>query len=119
MIRSLCKCGQVNASEMDVDWIKSGSVPFTCTKCGNVYVVKVTVDSEDITVEEFDECEKDECDKLTHPINSEITIENQGHELHNKCGTIVDKDYVHYRIRFEDGKMIWVPSHWVVLKKTI
>jgi hypothetical protein len=106
---------------MDVDWIKSGSMPVTCDGCGNVYVVKVTVDSEDKSIGESDddEEEKDECDKLTHPINSEIMIENQGHELHNRCGTIVDKDYVHYRIRFEDGKMIWVPSHWVVLKKTI
>lgn len=53
------------------------------------------------------------------PIDTPVYIANKEHPLFLEQGTIIQKDHVHYRIKFisTDKKIhdsaLWVPDHWV------
>jgi len=114
LIKTQCHCGHVNQSEASIRWAREGAVPVRCEDCGDVYLATTTVDEE--THSDTDEYNpKPE----THfEIASRVIIENEEHELNGQEGIIVDKDFLHYKVKLADGKAIWLPYHWVVLKKT-
>ena len=116
VITTICNCGNTNKTEMDIGWAKDGSIPVRCHKCGAIYLTDVNVVAENCNLEEKRTAPKVE-PKTELKIASKVTINNQEHELHGASGIIIGKDNLHYRVKIGD-KAIWVPHHWVVLKKT-
>ena len=111
-------CNYLNKSEADVGWIKTGSIPVTCRACGSAYLAKATIDTEDSEISK--ERSKPQHDPQTNlDVLTNIEINNAEHPLHGESGTIVDKDDLYYRIKMDkNGDLIWIPHHWVILKKT-
>jgi hypothetical protein len=125
IVKTKCVCGHTNQIEMSIDWVRSGSCPITCFECGTVYVASTPTDIEDTNIEEH--FPEDDITEMPSPLATELAtfniddaviIDNEAHELHKQEGLIIDKDFLHYKIQFKNGKHIWVPHHWAVLKKT-
>lgn len=115
IIKTKCSCGHVNQSETSMEWAKNGSIPVSCEDCGDVYMATATVDEETHREKKEDRCQEEETE---FEIASRVIVDNKENELHQQEGIVVDKDFLHYKIKFSDGKAIWLPHHWVVLKKT-
>jgi len=115
IIKTRCGCGHINQSETSMGWAKYGSVPVTCEECKDLYVAISTVDEE--TYGEENTKQQEEMTKFE--VTNEVVVDNKESEVHEQEGVIVDKDFLHYRVQFLDGKIIWLPYHWVVLKKSM
>ena len=46
ILKTRCKCGQINQSETSVGWVTNGSVPVVCSGCSNVYMATEIVEEE-------------------------------------------------------------------------
>jgi len=115
IIKTKCGCGHTNQSEMSIGWAKDGSIPVTCDECGDIYLATATVNEE--TYGQKKDQQEEENDGFE--IASRVIVDNENNELHKQEGIVIDKDFLHYKVKFQDGKAIWLPSHWVVLKKTV
>lgn len=45
---------------------------------------------------------------------TKVFVINRQHVKHLEPGIIIARDHIHYRIRFDDNKKIWMPAHWIV-----
>jgi len=116
ILKTKCKCGFGNTSEIDIGWAKDGSLPIKCSGCGSVYLATTNVALEDQELHGKHNI-KPPTTETNLAIDTKVTINNKEHPLHNSSGTIIDKDYLHYKIKFKNGSM-WAPHHWV-LKKSV
>lgn len=115
LVRTRCNCGHVNQSETSVGWAMHGSIPISCEECGCIYIATASVDEETHTDNQHAEQEE----KTEFEIASRVTINNKESDMHQMEGIVIDKDFLHYKVKFPNGKAIWFPHHWIVLKKTI
>ena len=46
-------------------------------------------------------------------IVSRVYVINKEHPKYLDSGIITNKSHIHYRIKFLDGMIIWMPEHWV------
>jgi hypothetical protein len=113
IIRTRCGCGYINQSEISMGWATGGSIPITCEECGNIYLATTTVE-ESIVEEEPHQTQAEELTILE--IATRVIIDNKDSEVHGQEGIIIDKDFMHYKIKFQDGKAIWLPHHWILKK---
>jgi len=114
LINTVCSCGSHNQSDISPNWIKDKLVLIQCDKCNNVYMASINVEIETFNKDESDEPKEE---KTNLNIDEKVIIKNEQHDLNNKIGIIVDKDHLHYKVQFKDGLSVWLPYHWVVLKK--
>ena len=106
-------CGNINESIVDIEWAKSGSILVTCTKCKSLYVVKVQVITEKHEIDKDDFID-DHQSYTNLDVFTNVKIASKDCLLYNKKGIIVDKDRCYYRIKFNNGDIIWIPHDWVV-----
>lgn len=117
IIKTRCKCGHTNQSEISMEWAKDGSMMVHCAGCSEIYLASMTVDTEEQPVIETTITPEPK-DEAKFVIASRVVINNKDSEIHDQEGIIVDKDYMHYKIQLDDGRAIWLPHHWIVLKKS-
>lgn len=103
------RCRHTNGT-IDNELIEiGGHAPIRCVNCGEVYVIWHNVDIE--TTENGNHI------PLQLPplsIGTEaLMITNIKHPLAGNSCKIVDKNHRRYRVRFDDGTLLWIPDHWV------
>lgn len=114
IVKSKCsECGHDVEAVASPGWIQSGSIPSKCSNCGSVVMIKANVDTETGCIGEAFQ----HTPETVLPIGSRVIIANEDHDLHSWCGTIIDKDYLHYRVQFDSGDSVWVPYTWVKKKE--
>src|ERR1700688_1992590 len=99
------KCGNgIIISNIGV-WQQFSSVPIECDKCGIIWIEQITQ-----TIKTFKKPE----DQIPPIIEyTKVYITNREHPKYLEPGVIAARAHVRYRIRFNDGYMLWMPEHWV------
>lgn len=121
IIKTRCDCGHINVSNTSMEWVKHGVVPVSCKECDSIYMATSVVDDESVTIDETgikQEQEQEQEEKTNYEIASRVIVNNKEHEFYGHEGIIVDKDFLHYKVQLPN-KTIWMPYHWVSLKKSI
>lgn len=103
------RCKHVN-STIDNELIEiGGHAPIRCAKCNEIYIVWHNIDAE-------------VADGGNHiplqlpPLSvgtQVLMITNIKHPLAGNNCEIVDKNHRRYRVKFDDGTLLWIPDHWV------
>lgn len=104
-------CGEVNL-KFDRELLRlAGNSMAQCRYCGKKSWMWAKV--EEIT--EFQDNEVVIEDQLPSlPIGAHAYLINERHPRFLERCEIVNKKHVHYRVRFEDDMLLWIPGHWVI-----
>lgn len=106
-------CDHVNEADA-TQWQKIGYVPILCTQCDRLFWSKLdadlNTDSEIVVVTRPPVFEVQIPDI---PEDTVVYVVNKQHPKHLEPGVVTKRDHCHYRIKFNDGLVIWMPSHWV------
>jgi hypothetical protein len=104
-------CGHINQSDAE-QWQKIGYVPILCSVCDRLFWTKLpsTGDPEIIVVNRIPVFQVQTPDI---PEDTVVYVVNKQHPKHLEPGVVTKKDHCHYRIKFNDGLVIWMPSHWI------
>ncbi|KKK57843.1 hypothetical protein LCGC14_3050400 [marine sediment metagenome] len=98
-------------------WDESVVIPFVCPDCNTFFWIRKQAADELRIEADIEES------IIIPPIveGTYIYINNKEHEFFLERGTIIKRDHIHYRIKFNskdhriNNKCVWVPSHWVMV----
>jgi hypothetical protein len=100
-------CPYCNArNALTEDMIGQHSFSIECKKCHETYSVDM----------QFIEKQKPLRRKSKFEIGDSVYIINKRHEFHMEPARVVQKDYMHCRVRMRRGRkniMFWVPESWL------
>jgi len=111
--KAKCECGNIICTNVPTDWILDGSVPVCCNKCGMIVLFRI--DQEDVNIKTKDTTSHVLYEPKTNFKNGTLVIvDNEDHALHDWMGCVIDKDNLHYRVKFLNDQKIWIPYTWVI-----
>ena len=114
MIEIACpKCAHVNYA-VDREMLEScGYAPIKCQKCDEVYFTWANIDADSLTVEYNIRPKPIKVEIPPALVGNEVLIINKDHPRFGSLAVVVDKNHKRYRVKFDDGVILWLPAHWV------
>jgi hypothetical protein len=103
------KCGTSNKASLKL-WYNVGYVPIICVGCDELFWSRF-VDQRETTVVDTAPRFEEQIPELVE--GTPVFVVNKEHEKHLEPGYVAAREHAHYRIRFNDGNMIWMPQHWI------
>lgn len=100
-------CGTVNMPHSP-EWNSVGYMPIECEDCHQFYWCKL-LESE--TLVKPGKSHRTVIPEMKE--GTEVYLINREHPRHLEPGIIEDRDHLHYRVKFQDGVLIWCPHHWI------
>lgn len=91
-------------------WDKVGYVPIICVKCSNLFWARIPRTTE-LTIVNRVPVFKVQIPELE--VNTWVIVVNKEHQKHLEPARVTKRDHKHYRVEFNDGAQIWMPSHWI------
>lgn len=102
-------CGAQNETS-STPWGKIGYVPTICVQCSELFWTPIAVDAE-LTIVNRIPVFKVQVPELSE--GTQVFIIQKDHAKHLEPGKVVKRDHKHYKVQFNDGMQLWVPSFWV------
>lgn len=102
-------CGAPNQIN-SASWDKIGYIPTLCVQCSELFWSPITTETE-ITIVNRIPVFKVQVPELNE--GTFVFIIQRDHVKHLEPGQIMKRDHKHYKIKFNDGMQLWVPSCWV------
>jgi hypothetical protein len=114
MLEIACpKCSQLNYI-VDKEMVRAaGYSPIKCSGCSEVYLTWANIDTEAAVSEYSIRPVPIPVEIPPVPIGQSVALTNKDHPRFGSSAVVVDKNHKRYRVKFDDGVILWLPDHWV------
>jgi hypothetical protein len=106
-------CNHPNQAQSE-EWQKIGYVPILCSACDHLFWAKLpSAAGQPIEIVTVNRVPVFTVQLPDIPEDTIIYVVNKQHPKHLEPGVVTKRAHCHYRIKFNDGLVIWMPSHWI------
>lgn len=105
-------CQHPNQADAE-QWQKIGYVPVLCSACDRLFWAKLAQEGTPAEIVLVNRVPVFEVQIPDIPENTTVYVVNKQHPKHLEPGVVTKRAHCHYRIKFNDGLVIWMPSHWI------
>lgn len=105
-------CGHANQAESE-NWHNIGYVPILCSSCDRLFWTKLPAGDQPAEIVMVNRIPVFQVQLPDIPEDTIVYVVNKQHPKHLEPGVVTKRDHCHYRIKFNDGLVIWMPSHWI------